>query len=147
MKTKILIFLALLTLPVMGFRTKPEAEVTNDGYYAFIVVDGTWKNGTGYASNIIHFPGYSSCNQIESTYFFQNAKRAFSDYLKAYYNSAFPYGENNNFQEINMPRHSTSEYLGSYQQAQQRLTEWVADQRAQGYSVQHTNFGYNCSNY
>lgn len=139
MKTKPLFYLLLmLVLPCLSFKSKP----LDDGYYAFIVVNGVWKDGTGYTSKIIHFPGYNNCSRYRDIDFFAEAKRAFSDYLKAHYNNAFPYGENNNFQIIYNKLHSTSTMLTTYKQAEQRMTEWAAEQKDKVY----TNFGFSCQN-
>jgi hypothetical protein len=144
MKTSALLSaLLILVLPLLSFTAKPAAE---DGYYAFIVVDGVWKDGRGYTSKVIYFPGYSECNRYRDIDFFAEAKRAFSSHLKANYNSAFPYGENNNFQVISNKLHSTSTQLKTYEQAQQRLSEWVANQKEEGKQVSYTNFDFSCSN-
>jgi len=145
MKTmKLLILFLLPTLLLSSFKPKPVKS--DDGYYAFIVVDGVWKNKVGYASRIIYYPGYTDCNKASGTYFFADAQRAFSDHLKAYHTEAFPYGENNNFMIIDMKKYSTSELLKTRAQAEQRLTEWIAEQKEKGYRVQTTSFSYSCSN-
>lgn len=141
---KLFSLVLFLALPFLSF--KPKATKADDGYYAFIVVDGIWKNKVGYASRIMYYPGYTECNRNRSTDFFANAKMAFSDYLKAYYTQAFPYGENNNFETVENPKYSTSTLLKTRAQAEQRLTEWIAEQKEKGYEVQTTNFGYSCNN-
>jgi hypothetical protein len=135
--------LLIITLPILSFTSKPAAD---DSYYAFIVVDGVWKDGRGYTSKVIHFPGYTNCNRYRDIDFFAEAKRAFSNHLKANYNNAFPYGENNNFQVISFKLHSTSSVLETYEQAQQRLAEWVASQKEEGKQVSYTTFSFSCSN-
>jgi hypothetical protein len=143
MKTRVLFYLLLiLAVPSLSFKAKP----AEDGYYAFIVVDGVWKDGRGYASKVIYFPGYSECNRYRDIDFFAEAKRAFSSHLKAYHSDAFPTGENNNFQVISNKLYSTSTLLKTHEQAQQRLTEWVASQKEEGKQVTFTNFGFSCSN-
>jgi hypothetical protein len=143
MKTmKLFSLLLLATLPFLSFKSKPAKA--DDGYYAFIVVDGAWKNKVGYASQVIYFPGWADCGKRRDLDFFAEAKTAFSSHLKAYYNKAFPYGENNNFQLMQNKKHSTSTLLTTRAQAEQRLTEWIAEQREQGYEVQTTDFGFSC---
>ncbi|SMO73758.1 hypothetical protein [Solitalea koreensis] len=139
---KLLFTLIIVTiLPMMAFKAKP----AEDGYYAFIVIDGVWKDGRGYTSKIIYFPGYDDCNKYKAIDYFDNARRAFSNHLKAYHNDAFPYGENNNFKIIDKKQYSTSTLLQTYEQAQQRMTQWVAEQKEKGYEVTYTNFGFSCN--
>lgn len=135
-----------ISLSFLSMSSKPEK--IDDGYYAFIVLDGVWKdNKTAYASQIIYYPGYANCNKIEDSYFFNKAKRIFSDYLKANYSNIFPNGEYNNLTLIQHKKFSTYDRLTSRSQAEQRMTEWVANQKEQGYSVVLTKFAYDCSNY
>lgn len=144
MKTINLFFIiALGFLSFASFKTS-ETELSNDGYYAFIVVDGVYKNHTGYVSRILSYPGYDSCRR-GSVSFFADARNAFSNYLKANHNDAFPYGENNNFSVISMKKHSTNDLLKTYAEAELRLTEWIADQKQKQYSVQTTNFSFSCN--
>jgi hypothetical protein len=126
--------------------TTLEKTLQDDAYYAFIVVDGVWKDNIGYASQILHYPGYSTCNSYRDLDFFHDAKRSFSSHLQAYYNRAFPYGENNNFFVISNPLHSTYDLLKTRAQAEQRLTDWIADQKSKGYQVRLTRFSFSCSN-
>ncbi|WP_121357261.1 hypothetical protein [Flavisolibacter nicotianae] len=139
---KLLSLFLIALLPLLSFKSKPADE----GYYAFIVVDGVWKDHTGYASRIIYFPGYTECNKYRDIDFFAEAKRSFSSHLKAYYTEAFPYGENNNFQMIDRKKFSTYDQLKSKAHAEQRLTEWIAEQKEKGYNVVTTNFGFSCEN-
>lgn len=133
-------------LSFLSMSSKPEK--IDDGYYAFIVLDGVWKdNKTAYASQVIFYPGYATCNKIEDSYFFNKAKRSFSDYLKAYYSDVFPNGEYNNLTLIQHKKFSTYDRLTSRSQAEQRMTEWVASQKEKGYSIALTKFAYDCSNY
>ena len=145
MKTVQFLSLALiLILAFSSFRLKPAPA--DDGYYAFIVVDGVHKNKVGYASRIIQYPGYDDCNKRSSSQYFREAQRAFSNYLEAHFHDAFPYGGMNDLQLVDMKRHSTTELLKTRAQAEQRLTEWIADQKSEGNKVQTTNFSYSCSN-
>lgn len=143
MKTKLLFALLIIAaLPLTAFKAKP----AEDGYYAFIVVDGVFKDGRGYTSKVIYFPGYTECNRYRDIDFFAEAKKAFSSHLKAYYSDAFPYGENNNFQIIGNTQYSTSTLLKTYEQAKQRMTEWVAQQKEKSHQVSFTSFDFSCNN-
>jgi hypothetical protein len=145
MKTvKLLSLLLLATLPFLSFTHKPVK--IDDSYYCFIVVDGIWKNKVGYASRIIYYPGWEACGKRRGSDLLADAKRAFSDHLQAYYTGAFPTGENNNFEVIDLVKYSTTQLLKTKAQAEQRLTEWIAEQKGKGYEVQTTSFGYSCSN-
>lgn len=144
MKTIQLFTLSVFSILIFSSFKPVAAQSASDGYYFFIVVDGTWKNGVGYASRIIHYSGYSNCKKHESYEFINEAKRVFSSHLKAYYPEIFPTGENNNFMTIDMKKHSTSLYLKTRAQAEQRLTEWIADQKEQGYKVRTTGFSFSC---
>lgn len=140
---KLCCLMLIAVLPFLSFhKTKP----ADDGYYAFIVVDGVWKNKVGYASRIVYYPGYANCNKYKNTEFFAEAKRSFSNHLKANYEDVFPYGENNNFQIIDMKQYSTSELLSSRAQAEERMNAWIAEQKEKGYKVVTTNFGFSCEN-
>jgi hypothetical protein len=132
--------IVFLVLPFLSFAQ----NAADDGKYAFIIVDGVWKNGTSYTSGVIYFPGYNNCDRYSSIEFFDSAKRSFSNHLKAYHNSAFPYGENNNFQIIDTKRFSTTVLLKTRAQADQRMTEWVADQKSANKQVVLTNFSFSC---
>ncbi len=138
-----LVLLLFALLPLMSFAPK---ATQSEGYYAILVVDGVWKDGTGYASRIIYYPGYSNCNRTENTYFFNAATRGFGDHLKSNYNGAFPYGENNNIRQVNTKQYSTSQLLKTRAEAEQRLTEWATEQKEKGYSVVYTGFGFSCEN-
>lgn len=134
-----LMFVALFLLFSTGFKPKaPEA------YYALLVVDGTFANKVGYVSTVIYYPGYQSCNKTSSSYFFNDAKQNFSNHLKAYYSKAFPTGAGNNVSIVDTKKFSTSNILETSQQAQTRLTEWIADQKEQGHEVVQTSFAYSC---
>lgn len=138
--------MAICFLAILSLSNKPEKDDT--GYYVFIVLDGGWKdNKTAYASQIIHYPGYTVCNKIEDYHFFNKAKRNFSEHLKAYYSNTFPNGEFNNLTLIQHKKYSTYDRLTSRAQAEQRMIEWVASQKEQGYGVVLTKFAYDCSNY
>jgi hypothetical protein len=121
-------------------------QAQDNSYYAFIVVDGAWKNKVGYTSGIINYKGYANCKRYTGSEFFAEAKRKFSDHLQANYDKIFPLGENNNFQIIDMKKYSTSEMLLTYDQARQRLAEWIAGQKEQGFSVTQTSFSFSCDN-
>ena len=144
MKTIKLIALAVATICIFSAFKSSTTNSTNDGYYAFIVVDGVYNSETGYASSIIHYSGYESCKRLESNHFFAEARRAFSDHLQAYYSHDFPNGENSNFAIIEMKKHSTSQMLKTRAEAEQRMTEWIADQKNKGYAVKTTTFSYSC---
>ena len=141
MKQLLLLLTAAFALSSFSAKT-----TRSDGYYAILVIDGVHKDGTGYASRIIYYPGYSDCKKYASHAYFNEATRSFGDYLKAQYNSVFPYGEGSNIREINTRQFSTSELLKTRAQAEQRLTEWVAEQKDKGYKVEYTNFGFSCDN-
>lgn len=145
MKTIQLFTLSVFSILIFSSFKPVAAQSNADGYYEIIVVTGTWKNGVSYASRIIYYPGYSNCNKYKSNEFFSEARRAFSAHLKAYYTEAFPNGENNNFMSINTKLDSY-DYLETKAQAEQRLTEWIAEQKEQGYKVQLTNFSFSCDN-
>lgn len=118
----------------------------SDAYYAFIVVDGVYKNGTGYASDIIYFPGSNAAKKYKDTEFFFKARGAFSAYLRAKHHDAFPNGVLNDDRLISFRSHSTSEHLKTRAQAEQRLTEWIAEQKDKGYSVVTTSFSFSRDN-
>nr|WP_294904139.1 hypothetical protein [uncultured Lacibacter sp.] len=139
---KVLILLAIVCAPVLSFTTLSKQE---KGYYSILVVDGS-KNGTGYASKVIYYPGYASCKRSSGSDFSKAAARGYADYLKANYNSAFPYAQTNDIRTIETRQHSTSELLLTKEQADQRLTQWAAEQKDKGYQVVYTNFHFNCNN-
>jgi uncharacterized protein with von Willebrand factor type A (vWA) domain len=46
-------------------------------YFHNCPYEGVWKdNKTAYASQVIFYPGYATCNKIEDSYFFNKAKRS-----------------------------------------------------------------------
>jgi hypothetical protein len=138
-RTMRLLLTSLFLLFLTGFKPKaPEA------YYALLIVDGTFANKVGYVSRVIYYPGYQSCNKTSSSYFFNDAKQNFNNHLKAYYSKAFPTGAGNNVSIIDTKKFSTSTVLETSQQAQTRLTEWIAEQKEQGYEVMETSFNYTC---
>ena len=140
-RTIIICFLSIVSL-------SNNFEKNDNGYYAFIALDGVYKdNKTAYASQIIFYPGYVTCNKTEDYDYFNKAKRRFNEHLKAYYTDIFPNGEYNNLQLIQHKTYSTNDRLATRAQAEQRMGEWVASQKEQGYNVVITKFGYDCSNY
>lgn len=139
---KILFLLAIVCAPALSFTNSPKQE---KGYYSILVVDGS-KNGTGYASKIIYYPGYVECKRSSGTDFSRAATRGYADYLKANFNNAFPYAITNDIRVIDTRQYSTSELLLTREQAEQRLTQWAAEQKEKGYQVVYTNFYFNCNN-
>lgn len=140
---KIMVFLSITVLSLVSFKPKYNQS---KGYYAILVVDGSNTEGTGYASRIIYYPGYSDCKRYEGHQFFNEARRSFSDHLKAYHSSAFPNGANSNIKDIDTKQYSTSQLLTTRAQAEQRLTEWAAEQKDKGYKVVYTYFSFTCDN-
>ena len=139
-----LIFFILITF----YSDLHKSSTTADGYYAFIVLDGVWKdNKTAYASQVIFYPGYGACNKVEDSDFFKKAKRNFNDHLKAYYSDIFPNGEYNNLTLIEHRKFSTYGRLTNRSQAEQRMVEWVSSQKEQGYNVVLTKFVFDCNKY
>lgn len=139
---KLVFLFAILCAPILSFTSVTPQE---NGYYSVLVVDGS-KNGTGYASKIIYYPGYANCKRSSGSDFSRAATRGYADYLKANFNNAFPYASTNDIRVIDTRQYSTSELLLTREQAEQRLTQWAAEQKERGYQVVYSNFNFNCNN-
>lgn len=139
---KVLSLLVIVCFALLSFTPVTHQE---NGYYSILVVDGS-KNGTGYASKVIYYPGYANCKRSSGSDFSKAATRGYADHLKANFNNAFPYAVTNDIREINTRQHSTSQLLLTREQADQRLKEWAAEQKEKGYQVVYTNFTFTCNN-
>ena len=140
---KLLSLLFAVSFSLLSFTPITSQE---NGYYFILVVDGSSKNGTGYASKIIYYPGYPNCKRNSGSDFSKATMRGYADHLKANFNNAFPYASTNDIKEINTRQHSTSELLTTRAQAEQRLNEWAAEQKEKGHQVVYTKFEFNCNN-
>ncbi len=116
-----------------------------DAHYFVLVTSGTWsENDVGIASTPIYYPGYDVCKRSWNV-FHDAARKAFGAYIEAHYDDSFAY--THNMQTVSNKLHSTTEGLKTVEQANQRLIEWIADEKKQGHSVRvHRDFSFTYKN-
>lgn len=125
--------LALFTVFATIVPRLTAAPGAKDSYYFILVTDGVHKNKTGIASRPIYYPGYSVC-RLSSSQFLHAARQAFAKHVAANYEDSFEY--THNLRPIEMKQHSTTSLLRTAEQANQRLVEWVAEQKQKGYRAE-----------
>jgi hypothetical protein len=117
------------------------------GRYFFIFVHGVHtSDNAGYITRAIFYPGQEECGNVSWRTYERMARDAFNDYLRARHREVFPNGFLNNAQTLSTLQFSSgADLLRTRQQADVRLTAWIADQRRRNHSVVETNFRFSCA--
>lgn len=132
-----------LMIVAFCFSSLPQLTLADerDGYYFYLSVSGNWtKNGTAYISGLMHYPGYRECKRADYD-MLKDAEWEFGKYLDANHNAPYLH---NNILTLNQPLYSANERIKTRKQAEERLNDWVADQKKQGYRVEYTHYTYRC---
>lgn len=121
-------------------KSKKEAKREDLSYYFFLEYQpGSTSDysKTRYISSFIYYSGYDDCG---NSYDFEpKAKKAFENYIKAYYNESYVRHNRTYKQKLN-----STDKIKSPQQAREVLDEYITKQKEDGRQVIETNFSYSC---